>query len=75
MLRSASIEGEVLVRFVVDNQGRVEAASIRILETTHSAFADAVRRWLLRSRYAPAEVAGRPVRQLVEQRVSFALLR
>lgn len=72
-LRALAVEGDVLVRFVVDSTGRVEGASVAILEETHHLFGDAVRRWLSRTRYHPAEVAGRAVRQLVEQRVGFAL--
>ncbi|HEU4995097.1 MAG TPA: TonB family protein [Gemmatimonadaceae bacterium] len=75
ILRSAGVEGGVGVRYIVDSTGRVEAKSIAILETTHAAFAEAVGRWLLRARYLPAEVNGRPVRQLVEQRFAFTLLR
>ena len=75
MLRAASVEGEVVVRFVVDSLGRVEPASIVVVEATHASFADAVRRWLPRTRYRAAELAGRPVRQLVEQRVGFVLTR
>jgi TonB family protein len=72
-LRESNIEGEVLVRFVVDSTGRVEAESIVVLQEPHSLFGDAVRRWLPRTRYRPAEIGGQPVRQLVEQRISFAL--
>lgn len=75
MLRSAGIRGEVLVRFVVDTTGRVEPSSVEIHQASHDLFADAVHRWLPRTRYVPAEVAGRPVRQLVEQRVEFTLTR
>ena len=75
MLRAASVEGVVVVRFVVDSLGRVEPASIEIVDATHAGFADAVRRWLLRTRYTAAELAGHPVRQLVEQRVGFVLTR
>jgi TonB family protein len=74
-LRAAGLEGDVLVRFVVDTSGRVELSSIGIVQATHPLFAEAVRRWLTRTRYTPAEVAGRPVRQLVEQRVGFTLRR
>lgn len=75
LLRSAGIEGDVLVRFVVDSAGRVEPNSITLLDASHVAFGDAVSRWLQRARYLPAEVAGRPVRQLVEQRFGFTLRR
>lgn len=74
-LRAAGVEGEVLVQFVVDTLGRVERESITILRAAHGAFADAVIAWLSRNRYTPAEVGGRAVRQLVEQRVDFNLQR
>jgi protein TonB len=74
-LRSAAVEGDVLVRFVVDTLGRVEPRSVEVRETTHALFADAVRDWLQRTRYDPATIAGHRVRQLVEQRVGFTLRR
>ena len=74
-LRAAQIEGSVLARFVVDTTGRAEPESISFPEATHAQFAEAVRQSLLRSRYLPAIVSGRPVRQLVEQRFAFTLTR
>jgi periplasmic protein TonB len=74
-LRSAGVEGSVLVRFVVDSVGRVEARSVEIVRETHPLFGEAVRRWITRTRYRPARVARQPVRQLVEQRVEFNLER
>ena len=72
-LRSAQVEGSVLVQFVVDTTGSVEHTSIAIVRTTHEQFASAVRRWLARTRYTPAQIGGRPVRQLVQQEVAFTL--
>ena len=74
-LRSAQIEGTVLARFVVDSVGHAEPASIQFPEATHAQFAEAVRQSLLRSRYLPAILEGRAVRQLVEQRFAFTLTR
>jgi protein TonB len=74
-LRSAQIEGSVVARFVVDTTGRAEPESIGFPEATHAQFAAAVRQALLRSRYLPAVISGRPVRQLVEQRFAFTLTR
>lgn len=73
VLRSSGLAGTVVVRFVVDTNGVLEPGSMEILHATHSAFADAVRAWLPRTRYFAAEAAGRRVRQLVEQRVEFQL--
>ena len=72
-LRATGLQGTVVVRFVVDTTGTVEQGSVAILESTHAVFADAVRAWLPRTRYFPAEVGGRHVRQLVQQRVEFTL--
>lgn len=72
-LRAASLEGIVVARFVVDTTGRAEPRSITFTATTHPLFADAVRQALLRSRYRPAMIGSRPVRQLVEQRFAFTL--
>ena len=74
-LRNAVVEGDVVIRFVVDTTGRVERNSVEVLRASHSLFADAVREWLPRTRYEPATIAGRPVRQLVEQSVGFTLKR
>ncbi len=73
MLRSAGIEGDVRAQFVVDTLGRVETGSVRILESTHESFSQAVRDALSRARFVPAEARGRKVRQLVEQPFSFKL--
>jgi len=74
-LRASGLPGTVIVRFVVDTSGTVEQGSVIVLESTHAAFADAVRAWLPRTRYFPAEISGRHVRQLVQQRVEFQLER
>ena len=74
-LSNAGVEGEVLARFVVDSTGSVEASSIEIMQASHALFGDAVKQWLPRNRYSPALVGGRPVRQLVQQRIGFTLIR
>lgn len=74
-LRTSSVEGEVMARFVVDTLGRVEQSSIAIVAATHPLFAAEVRKWLLRSGYVPAHYAGQAVRQLVEQRFQFTMRR
>ena len=74
-LRAAQIEGTVLARFVVDSVGHAESASIEFPEATHPQFAEAVRQSIIRSRYLPAMLQGRAVRQLVEQRFAFTLVR
>jgi TonB family protein len=74
-LRTSALEGDVLVTFVVDTTGRVAPGSITIVQSTHELFADAVRRWLPRTRYSPAEIRGAKVKQLVQQRIEFSMQR
>jgi len=73
-LRSAGIDRRFFVVFVVDTTGRVEKESISFPPEANELFTQAVRRALLRSRYFPAEVAGRPVRQEVRQEFVFKLV-
>ena len=61
----------MLARYVVDAEGGVRAPSIEIVAATDSLLA--VRAALRDARFRPAEVGGRPVAQLVEQRFRFAL--
>ena len=66
-LRSAHVEGEVLVSFVVDTSGLVVPGSLRVMRSTDDLFAEAVRATASSMRFAPAELNGRKVRQLVQQ--------
>ena len=75
MLRSANVEGEVLVQFVVDTTGRVERGSVKILKSSHELFTNAVQSALNSMRFYPAEIGGRKVKQLVQQPFNFHLTR
>lgn len=72
-LRSAGVQGTAVLRFVVDTLGRVERGSVEVLRTDHPLFAAAARAAVEAVRFRPAEVAGRPVRQLVGQPFAFTL--
>jgi protein TonB len=75
MLKDAGVDGRVDVRFIVDTLGRVESASVQVIDATHALFAESVRTALLRQRFMPAEVAGVRVRQLVTQPFLFTIRR
>jgi protein TonB len=75
MLRSANVEGEVLVQFVVDTTGRADMSQFKVLKTSHDLFTNSVRQNVAVSRYYPAEIGGRKVKQLVQQPFNFALNR
>ncbi len=72
-LRSAGVEGEAFVQFVVDTLGRAEFNSFTVLRASHEAFGEAVRAALPRMRFLAAELGGRKVRMLVQQSFSFAI--
>ena len=74
-LRAAGVEGRVVALFVVSERGLVEERSIRILSSDNSLFEAAVRSALARMRFAPAEIAGKKVRQLVQMPFLFTLSR
>ena len=72
-LLSAGIEAHVLTRFIVDSTGKVSEKSMVFPDGAHRMFVDAIRRALLRSRYFPAELAGRRVSQHVIQEFVFRI--
>ena len=72
-LRANGVEGEVIAQFVVDERGRVQASTIRIVSATNELFAASVRIAVTRMKFHPAEVSGRAVPQMVQQLFSFRL--
>jgi TonB family protein len=74
-LQSQGVEADFTVLFVVDSTGRVDPRTLEVPGSVHRLFADAVRYALSRSRYLPAQIAGRPVRQLVSQEFVFRMAR
>ena len=75
VLRVAGVEGHVIARFVVDDEGRVEERTVKVVRSDNPLFDEAVRAALGRMRFTPAEIAGQKVRQLVEMPFVFALSR
>jgi len=74
-LRSQWSESEVVVRFRVDERGRVDVKSMKVLKSDHELFTEAVRNALPRFRFEPARSAGpesKAVADWVDFRVRFA---
>ena len=65
------VAARVTLQFVVGTDGRVERASVKVLESTSIAFDDAARQMIGTSLYRPGRRHGRPVRVLVRQGVRF----
>jgi TonB family protein len=70
-LRAATVNGEVVVEYVIDRNGRVLANSIRTIRSDQPAFTRSVREALLTARFRPGRRGGRSVPVLVRQRIRF----
>jgi len=72
-LRSSGVEGEVQAQFVVNEDGKAETSTFKVLKATNDLFASAVRSALPNMRFYAAEVGGKKVKQLVQQPFTFSL--
>ena len=70
-LKSAGVEGQVLAQFVVNESGRYEAGTLKILNSSNSAFTAAVKDALPRMRFSAAQIGGKKVQQLVQMPFQF----
>ena len=69
--RAARIDGEVLVQFVVDENGAAQMHTFKVLKTTDAAFSESVRKAVSNTSFHPAELEGKKVKQLVQQPYRF----
>jgi protein TonB len=71
VLQSAGIAGRVELQYVVDTTGHAEPASFKVLKTTLPAFVEPAKEAITKGVFKPAKFKGTPVRQLVQQAISF----
>ncbi|MEP6622216.1 MAG: energy transducer TonB, partial [bacterium] len=71
-LRPSGMQGQVLVQFVVDAEGKGEPDSFKIIKTSHALFSEAAHAAFLEMRFTPAMVRGKAVRQVVQQPFTFS---
>jgi periplasmic protein TonB len=71
VLQSAGIAGAVDLQYIVDTTGHAEPASFKVMKTTHPAFVEPAKEAITKGVFKPAKFKGQPVRQLVQQRISF----
>lgn len=67
----AGVTGSVIVAYIVDTAGRVEPASVRILQASHAGLAEAAAATIRTCTLTPGQSGGRPVRTVITQRVTF----
>ena len=72
-MRTAGASGKVIAQFIVDSAGNADMSSFKVLEADHADFAESVRELVPQMRFRPAEIRGRPVHQLVQMPVVFAI--
>ncbi|MDQ6769249.1 MAG: TonB family protein, partial [Gemmatimonadota bacterium] len=72
-LRQSGVEGQVLAQFVVNESGRYEAGTLKILNSSNPAFTAAVKDALPRMRFSAAQIGGKKVQQLVQMPFQFHL--
>jgi TonB family protein len=56
-----TIEGRVVLDYVIDTSGRVAAGSVRILSSSHPGFEAVARDWVMAITYRPGRIDGRAV--------------
>jgi TonB family protein len=71
-LRSARVEGRVLVQFVVDERGKPEMPSFKVIRSSDAELTESVRTAVGGMTFFPAEAGGQKVKQLVQVPFNFA---
>ena len=72
-LKDSGVEGQVLAQFVVNESGRYEGGTLKILSSSNPAFSAAVKDALPRMRFSAAQIGGKKVQQLVQMPFQFHL--
>ncbi|MDP9177109.1 MAG: TonB family protein [Gemmatimonadota bacterium] len=72
-MRSSGLEGQVDTQFVVDENGRIQSGSFKVLNSANAAFVDAVKRAIPSMRFKPAKIGNTKVSQVVQQSFKFKL--
>jgi protein TonB len=70
-LRDSGVEGQVLAQFVVNERGRYEPGTLKILNSSNPAFTAAVKDALPRMKFSAAQIGGKKVQQLVQMPFQF----
>jgi periplasmic protein TonB len=74
VLQQIGLSGRVAVQFIVDTIGRVESASIYVIESTNEGFELPARESVAAAIFHPARLGPKPVRQLAQQGVRFVAM-
>lgn len=72
-LERAQVGGRVLVEFTIDSTGAVDTRTLRVIQSTHALFTEAVRSALPRLRFLPAQLGEHTVGVTVRQPFLFTI--
>jgi TonB family protein len=75
LLRTAGLDGLVVIEVVIDSTGRPEPATLRVVEASHRGFVPEAMRVVTGARFRPGRVRGQAVRVLIRQPIAFRLAR
>jgi len=75
LLRTAGLDGLVVIEVVIDSAGRPEPATLRVVEASHRGFVPEAVRVVTGARFRPGRVRGQAVRVLIRQPIAFRLAR
>lgn len=75
LLRDSGLTGRTVVTMIIDAEGRVEAGSVSVVETSHESFRDPAVKVAERMRFRPARLNGRAVPVIVTIPIEWKLER
>jgi periplasmic protein TonB len=73
ILQQAGIEGEVTVQFVITSDGKVDPATVKIIQSSHQQFAEATLQAVERFNFRPGRFQGKPIAVLVQMPVAWQI--
>ncbi|HUL03732.1 MAG TPA: energy transducer TonB [Gemmatimonadales bacterium] len=73
LLRTAGMQGRVVIEAIVDTSGRVIPSSVRIVSSTHPGFEQPAKQLITKALFRPGRVHGRAVSVLLSVPVEFTL--
>jgi protein TonB len=71
ILKTAGIQGRVLLQAIIDTSGRAEPNSVKILQSPNPGFDQGSRNYVLHALFRPARVHGRAVRVLIQIPIDY----
>ena len=75
LLRQAGVTGRVLVQAIIDQTGRAEPASVKVVQSPNPGFDQPAKNYVLGALFRPARVHGHAVRVLVNLPIDFSIKR